>query len=157
MSTAQTMTSPLHQTNPPGITPPTMSQVAPTMSQVAPTMSQVAPTMEDQRHDAEVRYIAAMVGSHRRRAYLDGIEVARGKQAADRLRADLITLFDQRRCYIAGQLQTLTPNEIDARRFIVSSPSERAGGCTPGSGSFPGQIVGGNSNRIESVGSGGST
>lgn len=52
---------------------------------------------ESYRHECEVRWIAALPTTARRRAYLDAIEQRRGKPAADKLRADLLQLWRDRK------------------------------------------------------------
>jgi len=52
---------------------------------------------EQHRHECEVRWVAALPTPARRRAYLDSIEQRRGKPAADRLRTDLLKLWQVRK------------------------------------------------------------
>lgn len=40
------------------------------------------------RHECEVRFVVTLPSHVRRKDYLDGVEVKRGKVAADRLRLD---------------------------------------------------------------------
>jgi hypothetical protein len=52
---------------------------------------------EAHRHACEVRYVLAMPDKNRRRAYLAGVEKARGKPAADRLRTDILNEWKARK------------------------------------------------------------
>lgn len=51
---------------------------------------------EEHRHACEVRYVLAMPDKQARRAYLDGVEKKRGKQAADMLRDDVLKAWKDR-------------------------------------------------------------
>jgi hypothetical protein len=51
---------------------------------------------EAHRHACEVRYVLAMPDKNRRRAYLEGVEKARGKSAADRLREGVMKAWKER-------------------------------------------------------------
>lgn len=48
------------------------------------------------RHECEARAIAALPSTVERRTWLEGIEKKRGKDAADRLRATILKLWETR-------------------------------------------------------------
>ena len=55
------------------------------------------PTYTDEyRQPCEGRYVVALPGRDRRRAYLEAVERLRGKAAAERLRADILTAWKRR-------------------------------------------------------------
>ncbi len=54
-------------------------------------------TSEEWRHACEVRYIVNLPTLKARREMLRGIELKRGKGAADRLRAALLTEWENRK------------------------------------------------------------
>jgi hypothetical protein len=51
---------------------------------------------EAHRHACEVRYVLSMQSKDRRRDYLAGVEKARGKPAADRLREGVMKAWKER-------------------------------------------------------------
>lgn len=57
---------------------------------------EVATDSEEWRHETEARAIMALPTTQDRRTWLEGIEVKRGKEAADRLRATIKALWEQR-------------------------------------------------------------
>jgi hypothetical protein len=95
---------------------------------------------EQYRHQCEVRYVLAMPTPERRRAYLDGVQAARGKAAADRLRADVRAAWAQsprpsgQQVVLFAPLFTTPPNALET-----------------GDGSFLAQPNAGNSDPIEGV------
>lgn len=52
------------------------------------------------RHECEVRYVINLPTAADRRRYLDGVEEQRGKEAADRLRADVMEMWNETRKHI---------------------------------------------------------
>lgn len=55
---------------------------------------EVDSSSEEWRHECEARSIMAIKTLAERRAFLDGVEARRGKDAADRLRATIKALWD---------------------------------------------------------------
>lgn len=99
---------------------------------------------DEYRYQCEVRYVLAMPSAERRRAYLDGVQAARGKAAADRLRADVRLAWSLRTS--ATPLPLAQGSDLFARaeaEFTASEP--------PANGSFLALAHAGNSDPIEGV------
>lgn len=54
------------------------------------------------RHECEIRFVLAMPSRERRAAYLELIEKHRGKAAADRMKEELMRVWNEQKAARAG-------------------------------------------------------